>query len=129
MVVVHGQVHAAAGDAGLVREDGERGLVLAVVPPVRARRRDAGLDARAPDPRLDDVRVVAVEARGADERAVAVRHSRRARAVVYYFPLLRGTRRSPRGFRDTASFRCAATGVKRWRRRDNAFFRCFAVPI
>ena len=38
MVVVHGQVHAAAGDAGLVREDGQRGLVLAVVPPVRARR-------------------------------------------------------------------------------------------
>ena len=37
-------------------------------------RRDARLDARAPDPRLDDVRVVAVEARGADERAVAVRH-------------------------------------------------------
>ena len=37
MVVVHGQVHAAAGDAGLVREDGQRGLVLAVVPPVRAR--------------------------------------------------------------------------------------------
>ena len=73
MVVVHGQVHAAAGDAGLVREDGQRGLVLAVVPPVRARRRDARLDARAPDPRLDDVRVVAVEARGADERAVAVR--------------------------------------------------------
>ena len=32
MVVVHGQVHAAAGDAGLVREDGQRGLVLAVVP-------------------------------------------------------------------------------------------------
>ena len=28
MVVVHGQVHAAAGDAGLVREDGQRGLVL-----------------------------------------------------------------------------------------------------
>ena len=72
MVVVHGQVHAAAGDAGLVREDGQRGLVLAVVPPVRTRRRDARLDARAPDPRLDDVRVVAVEARGADERAVAV---------------------------------------------------------
>ena len=48
MVVVHGQVHAAAGDAGLVREDGQRGLVLAVVPPVRARRRDARLDARAP---------------------------------------------------------------------------------
>ena len=63
MVVVHGQVHAAAGDAGLVREDGQRGLVLAVVPPVRARRRDARLDARAPDPRLDDVRVVAVERR------------------------------------------------------------------
>ena len=37
-------------------------------------RRDARLDARAPDPRLDDVRVVAVEARGAHERAVAVRH-------------------------------------------------------
>ena len=40
MVVVHGQVHAAAGDAGLVREDGQRGLVLAVVPPVGARRTD-----------------------------------------------------------------------------------------
>ena len=71
MVVVDRQVHAAAGDAGLVREHGQRGLVLAVVPPVRARRRDAGLDARAPDPRLDDVRVVAVEARRADDAASA----------------------------------------------------------
>ena len=83
-MVVHGQVHAAAGDAGLVREDGQRGLVLAVVPPVRARRRDARLDARAPDPRLDDVRVVAVEARGADERA-----ARRPRAFSNLRPLAR----------------------------------------
>ena len=101
MVVVHGQVHAAAGDAGLVREDGQRGLVLAVVPPVRARwclymwksnfgrptpstrrlldfhtgRRDARLDARAPDPRLDDVRVVAVEPRGADNLAALCRRT------------------------------------------------------
>ena len=86
MVVVHGQVHAAAGDAGLVREDGQRGLVLAVVPPVRARRRDARLDARAPDPRLDDVRVVAVEARSADERAVAVRHVQALGAQVLHRP-------------------------------------------
>ena len=48
MVVVHGQVHAAAGDAGLVREDGQRGLVLAVVPPVRARRCLRGIKFRAP---------------------------------------------------------------------------------
>ena len=34
-MVVHGQVHAAAGDAGLVREDGQRGLVLAVGTPER----------------------------------------------------------------------------------------------
>ena len=38
MVVVHGQVHAAAGDAGLVREDGQRGLVLAVGTPERGVR-------------------------------------------------------------------------------------------
>ena len=44
MVVVHGQVHAAAGDAGLVREDGQRGLVLAVVPPVRAQVGSGGFE-------------------------------------------------------------------------------------
>ena len=97
MVVVHGQVHAAAGDAGLVREDGQRGLVLAVVPPVRARRRDARLDARAPDPRLDDVRVVAVEARGADERAVAVRHVQALGAEVREHPGVHPPLRRPHG--------------------------------
>ena len=51
-MVVHGQVHAAAGDAGLVREDGQRGLVLAVVPPVRARRRDACVEIKFRRPRL-----------------------------------------------------------------------------
>ena len=87
MVVVHGQVHAAAGDAGLVREDGQRGLVLAVVPPVRARRRDARLDARAPDPRLDDVRVVAVEARGADDDDKRSCRRRRSALRRYLIPL------------------------------------------
>ena len=38
VVVVHGQVHVAAGDAGLVREDGQRGLVLAVGTPERGVR-------------------------------------------------------------------------------------------
>jgi hypothetical protein len=47
-------------------------------------RRDARLDARALDPRLDDVRVVAVEARGADERAVAVRHVQALGAQVLW---------------------------------------------
>ena len=54
MVVVHGQVHAAAGDAGLVREDGQRGLVLAVVPPVRARRRDACVEIKFEAPHAID---------------------------------------------------------------------------
>ena len=96
-MVVDRQVHAAAGDAGLVREDGQRGLVLAVVPPVRARRRDARLDARAPDSRLDEARVVAAEGRGADERAVAVRHVEALGAEVLEHPGVHPPLRRPHG--------------------------------
>ena len=118
MVVVHGQVHAAAGDAGLVREDGQRGLVLAVVPPVRARRRDARLDARAPDPRLDDVRVVAVEARGADERAVAVRHVQALGAQVLEHQGVHPPLRRPHGTLAHEAQRADdIKDLRQWRRR------------